>query len=131
MALLPPLISSLQLNLNNLTKLVLLDPSLISSECLRQLHWLPVHLRIIIKISLLVYCILATSNPPYPNHLFHLHEIPNHLSSSFAIHLHQPVHRSSIVNQGFSYTPPAPIICSQSLIEPFKHQLKSHLFSIA
>ena len=49
---------------NNLAKLVLLNPSLNSSECLRQLHWLPIHLRIIFKISLITYRTLATSNPP-------------------------------------------------------------------
>ena len=47
------LIHSFQRTQNNLAKLVLLNPSLNSSERLRQLHWLPIHLRIIFKISLI------------------------------------------------------------------------------
>ena len=95
-------IHSLQRTQNNLAKLVLLNPSLNSSECLRQLHWLPIHLRIIFKISLITYRTLATSNPPYLNQFIHRRHIPNHLRSSSAIHRHQPVHRSSIVSRGFS-----------------------------
>ena len=131
------LIHSLQRTQNNLAKLVLLNPSLNSSECLRQLHWLPIHLRIIFKISLITYRTLATSNPPYLNQLIHRRHIPNHLRSSSAIHLHQPVHRSSIVNRGFTYASPAvwndlpPIIRSQPSLELFKRQLKTHLFKIA
>ena len=131
------LIHSLQRTQNNLAKLVLLNPSLNSSECLRQLHWLPIHLRIIFKISLITYRTLATSNPPYLNQLIHRRHIPNHLRSSSAIHLHQPVHRSSIVNRGFNYASPAiwndlpPIIRSQPSLELFKRQLKTHLFKIA
>ena len=101
------LIHSLQLTQNNLAKLVLLNPSLNSSECLRQLHWLPIHLRIIFKISLITYRTLATSNPPYLNQLIHRRHIPNHLRSSSTIHIHQPVHRSSIVNRGFTPVSPA------------------------
>ena len=131
------LIHSLQRTQTNLAKLVLLNPSLNSSECLRQLHWLPIHLRIIFKISLITYRTLATSNPPYLNQLIHRRHIPNHLRSSSAIHLHQPVHRSSIVNRGFTYASPAvwndlpPIIRSQPSLELFKRQLKTHLFKIA
>ena len=65
------LFHSLQRTQNNLAKLVLLNPSLNSSERLRQLHWLPIHLRIIFKISLITYRTLATSNPSYLNQLIH------------------------------------------------------------
>ena len=64
------LIHSLQRTQNNLAKLVLLNPILNGSECLRQLHWLPIQLRIIFKISLITYHTLATSNPPYPTNSF-------------------------------------------------------------
>ena len=129
------LIHSLQRTQNNLAKLVLLNPSLNSSECLRQLHWLPLHIRIIFKISLITYRTLATSNPPYLNQLIHRRHIPNHLRSSAAIY--QPVHRLSIVNRSFTYASPAvwndlpPIIRSQPSLELFKRQLKTHLFKIA
>ena len=130
------LIHSLQRTQNNLAKLVLLNPSLNGSECLRQLHWLPIHLRIIFQISLITYRTLATTNPPYLNHLIHRRHIPN-LRSSSAIDLHQPVHRSSIVNRSFTYASPAvwndlpPIIRTQPTLELFKRQLKTHLFKIA
>ena len=71
------------------------------------------------------------------NQLIHRRHIPNHLRSSSAIHLHQPVHRSSIVNRGFTYASPAiwndlpPIIRSQPTLELFRRQLKTHLFKIA
>ena len=128
---------SLQRTQNNLAKLVLLNPSLSGSECLRQLHWLPVHLCIIFKISLITFRTLATSNPPYLNQLIHRRHIPNHLRSSSTIHLHQSVHRSSIVNRGFTYASPAvwndlsPIIRSQPILVLFKRRLKTHLFKIA
>ena len=58
------LIHSPQRTQNNLAKLILLDPSLTSSERLTQLHRLPIYLRINFKISLITYRTLATSNPP-------------------------------------------------------------------
>ena len=75
---------------NKLAKLVRLNPSLNSSECLTQLDWLPIDPRIIFKISLITYRTLATSNPPNLNHLIHLcracclerpsphHSVPTH-----------------------------------------------------
>ena len=51
------LIHSLQRTQNNLANLILLNPSLNSSECLRQLHWLPIHLHLSQP---------SHSPPPYP-----------------------------------------------------------------
>ena len=131
------LIRSLQRTQNNLAKLVLLNSSLKGSECLRQLHWLPIHLCITFKISLITYRTLAISNPPYFNNLIHRRQIPDHLLSISAIKLHQPVHRSSIVNRGFTYAAPDVwndlplIIRSQPTLELFKRQLKTYLLRIS
>ena len=61
------LIHSLQRIQNKLAKLVLLNPTLNSTDCLKKLHWLPIHNRIIFKIALMTYRTLATSNPPPPS----------------------------------------------------------------
>ena len=50
---------------------------LICQSC-NHLILLPTHLCIIFKISLMTYRTLATSNPPYLNHLIHCRQIPNH-----------------------------------------------------
>ena len=47
-----------------LAKLVFLNPTLKSTDCLKQLHWLPIHNHMIFKVALLTYRTLATSNPP-------------------------------------------------------------------
>ena len=68
-----------------------------TDDCLKKLHWLPIHNRIIFKIALMTYRTLATSNPPYIQHLlFRRHT--SGLRSSSTIQLHQPVQKSSIIN---------------------------------
>ena len=100
------LIHSLQRVQNKLAKLVLLNPAFNNTYCLKKLHWIPIHNRIILKIALMTYRILATSNPPYLQHLlFRRHT--SGLRSSSTIQLHQPVHKSSLINRGFSYASPA------------------------
>ena len=63
-------------NKRALNKLALLNPTLNSTDCLKQLHCLPIHNRIIFHAP----C----------------------LRSSSAIQLRQPVHKSSLVTKGFS-----------------------------
>ena len=100
------LIHSLQRVQNKLAKLVLLNPTLNSTDCLKKLHWLPIHDRIIFKIALMTYRTLAISNPPYLQHLlFRRHT--SGLRSSSTIQLHQPVRKSSLINRGFSHASPA------------------------
>ena len=106
-------------NLSTMSKL--LERLILAS--LTQLHLFPIHLRIIFKISLITYRTLAASNPPYLNHLIHRRQIPT-------IHLHQPFHRSSIINRGFTWNDLPPMIWSQPTLELFKGQLKTHLFEI-
>ena len=127
------LIHSLQRVQNKLAKLVLLNPTFNSTDCLKKLHWLPIHNRIIFKIALMTYRTLATSNPPYLQHLlFRRHT--SGLRSSSTIQLHQPVHNSSLINRGFSYASPAvwnalpPQVRDQPSLELFKRHLKTHLF---
>ena len=122
------LIHSLQRIQNKLAKLVLLNPILNSSDCLKKLHkLLPIHNRIIFKIA------LATSNPPYLHHLL-LRRHASGLRSSSTIQLHQPVHKSSLINRGFSNVSPAvwnalpPQVRDQPSLELFKRHLKTHLF---
>ena len=100
-----------------------LTPSLIGwTGCLKQLHWLPIYISI--KIALMAYRTLATSNPPYLHHLI-LRRHASGLRSSSTIQLRQPVHKSSLVNRGFS-CPPAvwnalpPLVRAQSSLELFK-----------
>ena len=63
--------------------------------------------------------------------------IDAHLVEREMKELHQPVHRSSIVDRGFTYASPAvwndlpPIIRSQPTHELFKRRLKTQLFKIA
>ena len=85
---------------------VLLNPTFNSTDCLKKLHWLPIHNRIIFKIALMTYRTLATSNPPYLQHLI-LRRHTSGLRSSSTIQLHQPVHKSSLINRGFSHASPA------------------------
>ena len=127
------LILSLQRVQNKLAKLVLLNPTFNSTDCLKKLHWLPIHNRIIFKIALMTYRTLATSNPPYLQHLlFRRHT--SGLRSSSTIQLHQPVHKSSLINRGFSHASPAvwnalpPQVRDQPSLELFKSHLKTHLF---
>ena len=127
------LIHSLQRVQNKLAKLVLLNPTFNSTDCLKKLHWLPIHNRIIFKIALMTYRTLMTSNPPYLQHLlFHRHT--SGLRSSSTIQLHQPVHKSSLINRGFSHASPAvwnalpPQVRDQPSLELFKSHLKTHLF---
>ena len=72
-------------------------------------------------------------NPPYLQHLlFHRHT--SGLRSSSTIQLHQPVHKSSLINRGFSHASPAvwnalpPQVRDQPSLELFKRHLKTHLF---
>ena len=127
------LILSLQRVQNKLAKLVLLNPTFNSTDCLKKLHWLPIRNRIIFKIALMTYRILPTSNPPYLQHLlFRRHT--SGLRSSSTIQLHQPVHKSSLINRGFSHASPAvwnalpPQVRDQPSLELFKSHLKTHLF---
>ena len=127
------LILSLQRVQTKLAKLVLLNPTFNSTDCLKKLHWLPIHNRIIFKIALMTYRTLATSNPPYLQHfLFRRHT--SGLRSSSTIQLHQPVHESSLINRGFSHASPAvwnalpPQVRDQPSLELFKSHLKTHLF---
>ena len=127
------LILSLQRVQNKLAKLVLLNPTFTSTECLKKLHWLPIHNRIIFKIALMTYRTLTTSNPPYLQHLL-LRRHTSGLRSSYTIQLHQPVHKSSLINRGFSHASPAvwnalpPQVRDQPSLELFKRHLKTHLF---
>ena len=127
------LILSLQRVQNKLAKLVLLNPTFNSTECLKKLHWLPIHNRIIFKIALMTYRTLTTSNPPYLQHLL-LRRHTSGLRSSSTIQLHQPVHKSSLINRGFSHASPAvwnalpPQVRDQPSLELFKSHLKTHLF---
>ena len=95
------LIHSLQRVQNKLAKLVLLNLTLNNIDCLKQLHWLPIHNRIIFKIALTTYKTLTSSNPPYLHHLILRRHTPG-LRSSSAIQLRQPVNKSSLVGRGFS-----------------------------
>ena len=116
-----------------LAKLVLLNPTLNSTDRLKKLHWLPIHNRIIFKITLVTYRTLATSNPSYLHHLI-LRRHASSLRSSYTIQLHQQVHKSTLVNRGFSYAFPAvwnalpPQVRAQPSLELFKRHLKTHLF---
>ena len=114
-------------------KLVLLNPTFNSTDCLKKLHWLPIHNRIIFKIALMTYRTLATSNPPHLQHLlFRRHT--SGLGSSSTIQRHQPVHKPSLINRGFSCASPAvwnalpPQVRDQPSLELFKSHLKTHLF---
>ena len=62
------LILSLQRVQNKLAKLVLLNPTFNSTDCLKKLHWLPIHNRIIFKIAIMTYRTLATSTLSNPIH---------------------------------------------------------------
>ena len=127
------LIHSLQRVQNKLAKLVLLNPTFNSTECLKKLHWLPIQNRIIFKIALMTCRTLATSNPPYLHHLL-LRRHTSGLRSSSTTQLHQPVHKSSLINRGFSYASPAvwnalpPQVRDQPSLELFNRNLKTHLF---
>ena len=70
------LIHSLQHVQNKLAKLVLLNSTFNSTDCLKKLHWLPIHNRIIFKIALMTYRTLETNT---------IHPISN--TSFSAVHL--------------------------------------------
>ena len=105
------------------------QPTLNSTDCLKQLLWLPIHNSIIFKIALMTYRVLATSNPQY----LILRHAPG-LRSSSNIQPRQPVRKSSLVNIGFSYASPAvwialpPQVRDQPSLELFERHLKTHLF---
>ena len=107
--------------------------SFLTQPSIAMTAWLPIHNRIIFKIALMTYRTLATSNPPYLQHLlFRRHT--SGLRSSSTIQLHQPVHKPSLINRGFSHASPAvwnalpPQVRDQPFLELFKCHLKTHLF---
>ena len=90
---------------NKPDKLVLLNSTLNSTDCLKQLHWLQILNRIFFKIDLLTYRTLATSNPPYLHHFILRRHAPS-LRSSSTIQLGQPGSKSHPSSTEASHMPP-------------------------
>ena len=66
-------IQKLQIVQNISAKLVLNRSDITSHDCLKQLHWLPIHLRIQHKVLTLVYRSLNNSAPKYLKDKLQLH----------------------------------------------------------
>ena len=103
---------------------------------LKELHWLPVHKRIIFKLLVLTYRSIRGTAPQYLSSLLHSHQPPRTLRSAASQAL-LTVDRTRLDTYGsraFSVAGPAfcnelphAIKCAETL-SSFMSQLKKHLF---
>ena len=104
------------------------------SGVLEQLHWLPIHKRIIYKILLLTYKAVNGQSPEYIAELVSFYNPPRSLRSSSQRQLVSPRFSTSYAKRAFSVAAPTlwnklPIHIRQAhSLNSFKSQLKSHLF---
>ena len=102
---------------------------------LKELHWLPVHLRIKYKILLLTYKALNNIAPAYISDLIHLKVSPRVLRSNEQMLLHVPRSKQKTYgDRAFSHTAPLtwntiPLEVRQSpSLDSFKKNIKTLLF---
>uniref|UniRef100_A0A669EDX1 Reverse transcriptase domain-containing protein n=1 Tax=Oreochromis niloticus TaxID=8128 RepID=A0A669EDX1_ORENI len=105
---------------------------------LKQLHWLPIHLRVNFKILLLTFKALHNLAPPYLSDLLHTYSPLRTLRSSSASLLSVPPARLTTVGlRVFSCSAPRlwnalPLaLRTTHCLTTFKSLLKTHLFRIA
>ena len=102
---------------------------------LKQLHWLPVPLRIDFKILLITYKIVNGLAPSYLHDLLTPHELPRELRSTSTGNLKVPRSRTtSYGDRAFSVSAPQlwnelpPDVRNAPTLSIFKTRLKTHLF---
>ena len=108
-----------------------------STRCLKQLHWLPIHLRIEHKVLTLVFKALKGTAPQYLKDMLKLSKSVRLLrSSNMYMKLEIPtVKRESFANRSFSVVGPRlwndiPNEIKKCInVETFKKQLKTFLFN--
>jgi hypothetical protein len=129
-------INKLQKIQNSAARMVLRRPRHISaSECLKELHWLPVRARIEYKVATLCHqCIHSNNMPVYLSDLLHVYQPIRSLRSQNTLQLQVPRHINSHGKRSFAVTAPytwneLPTNLRQtSNLETFKKHLKTHLF---
>ncbi len=102
---------------------------------LKELHWLPVSLRIEFKINLITYKVVNDIAPTYLKELLAPHELPRELRSTSSGNLKVPRSRTtSYGDRAFSVAAPQlwnklpQEVRNAPTLEIFKTELKTHLF---
>jgi hypothetical protein len=120
---------------NNLSRIVFQSPFHLKSEILlKSLHWLPIHQRIIYKISVITYKILLSKSPAYLFELLEVRTSKQNTRSLDSCQLTRHQHKTSLGSKSFCMTAPriwnglSMDTRNSTSIETFKKRLKHELF---
>ena len=103
---------------------------------LKQLHWLPVELRIIYKLMVLVYKSIHGTSPSYLSKLIEPKNRDTRLRQPSELDLHCPVPRKEVGAGAFGVAGPAAwnklsrSLRESASLSSFKKELKTHLFTM-